>query len=411
MDYSVHTLSNGIRLAFMPVKSPVAHAGMIALAGTRFDPEDRAGLAHFLEHSVFKGTSKRKTFHILNRIDSIGGELNAYTTKEEIVVYTSFPKEYIGRSLELLNDITFNSIYPTKEIEKEKDIVIDEINSYLDSPSEYIFDEFEDTLFDGHPLGKNILGTKESVQSITREDLIDFVDKRFVAENMVISIVGDYKEKDLIRWCEKFIVPRHKKTVINNANPDFEIHPFKKKLNRSNYQSHLILGSKAYNLNHPSRRGLILLNNVLGGPSLNSRLILNIREKYGYTYSIESSYIPYSDLGMFQIYAGTDKKHLEKTIKLIEKELTIFRNTKMSSHALDRAKIQLKGNITLAEENNLNQMLGLGKSILFYDKIDSLEEAFKAIDEITVENIWDIANEIFEEKNMNYLIYDVEEEA
>lgn len=409
MEYSIHTLSSGIRLMFMKVKSPVAHVGLISLAGTRFDPDNKAGLAHFLEHSIFKGTEKRKTFHILNRIDSIGGELNAYTTKEEIVLYTSFPKEYLDRSIELLNDIAFNSIYPEKEIEKEKDIVIDEINSYLDSPSEYIFDEFEDTLFNGHPLGKNILGTKESVTSITREDLISFVENRFIPENMILSVVGDFDEKQLIKKCEKLLIPKYQKENAQNFDSKYKISKFNTRLKRSNFQSHVIIGSQAYNIQDPKRRGLILLNNMLGGPSLNSKLILNIREKYGYTYNIESSFVPYSDLGMFHIYAGTDKKYLDKTIKLIEKELKVVRDKKMSIHALNSAKIQLKGNITLAEENNLNQMLGLGKSVLYYNRIDSLEEVFKAIDAITPEHLWDISNEIFDPKQLNYLIYDVED--
>lgn len=409
MEYELHTLSNGIRLVFKPVKSQVAHAGILSLAGTRFDPEDKAGLAHFLEHSIFKGTEKRKPFHILNRVDSVGGELNAYTTKEEIVVYASFPKEYINRSLELLNDISFNSVYPEKEIEKEKDIVIDEINSYLDSPSDYIFDEFEDTLFEGHPLGKNILGTAESVTSIGREDLLHFVENRFIPENMVISIVGDFKMKDLIRKCEKYIVPKFSSKAKPNFDDSFVREHFVKKTNRANYQSHIMIGAQAYNINHDKKRGLVLLNNMLGGPSLNSRLVLNIREKYGFTYNIESSYTPYSDLGMIHIYAGTDKKYMHKTIKLIEKELKNFKNKKLTTHQLERAKIQLKGNITLSEENNLNHMLGLGKAVLFNKRIDSLEEIFKSIDALTPEIIQDIANEVFDENKLNYLIYEVED--
>jgi len=409
MDYQLHTLSNGMRLVFKPVSSQVAHAGILSLAGTRFDPEDKAGLAHFLEHSIFKGTAKRKPFHILNRVDSVGGELNAYTTTEEIVVYASFPKEFINRSLELLNDISFNSIYPAKEIEKEKDIVIDEINSYLDSPSDYIFDEFEDTLFEGHPLGKNILGTADSVTGIKRKDLLRFVEERFVPENMVISIVGDYKLKDLIRKCEKYIIAKFKSKSTPNYDDTFVRKHFVKKTNRANYQSHIMIGAQAYNINDDKRRGLILLNNMLGGPSLNSRLVLNIREKYGFTYNIESSYTPYSDLGMIHVYAGTDKKYMNKTIKLIEKELKNFMNKKLTPHQLERAKIQLKGNITLAEENNLNQMLGLGKAVLFNKKIDSLEEVFHAIDQLTPEIMQDIANEVFDESKLNYLIYEVED--
>lgn len=409
MDYQIHTLSNGIKLVFKQVNSPVAHAGLMIQAGTRFDPEDKAGLAHFLEHSIFKGTEKRKPFHILNRVDSVGGELNAYTTKEEIVVYASFPKEFVNRSLELLNDIAFNSIYPEKEIEKEKDIVIDEINSYLDSPSDYIFDEFEDTIFEGHPLGKNILGTAESVTGINRKDLLSFVESRFVPENMVISIVGNYKFKDLIRKCEKYIVPKFNSKPEANFDDHFVREKFIKKTNRANYQSHIMIGAQAYNINDDRRRALILLNNILGGPSLNSRLVLNIREKYGFTYNIESNYTPYSDLGMINIYAGTDKKYMNKTIKLIEKELKKFKETKMTSHQLERAKIQLKGNITLSEENNLNQMLGLGKAVLFNKKIDSLEEVFKAIDEISPELMLEVSNEIFDSNKLNYLIYEVED--
>src|SRR5690554_2985900 len=299
----VKQLSNGIKVVFLPVKSEAAHLGVTVLGGSRYENKDEVGLAHFLEHCFFKGTTKRKAFHVLSRIDSVGGELNAFTTKEEICVYASFTKKYFERAVDLLADIVINSNFPEKEIIKEKDIIIDEINSYLDTPSDRIFDEFESHLFQNHPLGENILGSKKSVNSFSRASLWSYLQKFFFAQNMSIAVVGDFEEKKVIKLLEKYFaaIPKHDQILI--PKPFKEYKPFELRKKDSNYQAHAVLGGIAPGIeNEKERRAVTLLLNVLGGPALNSRLILSIREKYGYTYSIDASYNPFKETGYWSIY-------------------------------------------------------------------------------------------------------------
>lgn len=406
MEVSYLTLSNGFKVVLERNKSKAGHLGITFHAGTRFDPVEKAGLAHFLEHSIFKGTNKRKAYHILNRLDAVGGEINAYTTKEDICIYASFVKSDFLRASDLIADICFNSTFPLKELEKEKEVVIDEINSYLDSPSEIIYDEFEELIFKNHPLGKNILGSVDSVRSMTDADLIAFAKKYFRPENAVISLVGNFSEKRAQEVLEKtFGSIRFPGEFILEKNVAYNYEPFHISSNKSNYQAHILIGNQAYAYRHKNRRAMVLLNNVLGGPALNSKLNLNIRERKGIAYNIESSYTPYLDAGFYSIYLGTDKKNIDKCIDLVHKELKKLREVKLGKIQLSQAKQQLKGQISLSTENFVSQMLGLGKSYMIFESIDGITETFRKIDAITAEQLLEVANEVYNEEDLSSLIY------
>lgn len=409
--YDIHPeiihLANGLRLVYLQKDTVVGHFGVSVLAGSRYEQAHEEGLAHFIEHSIFKGTEKRRAFHILSRLDSVGGELNAYTAKEEIVIYGSFTNVYLQRAIELISDITFHSTFPEKELEKEKEVILDELHSYLDSPSDRIFDDFETHLFKGHPLGGNILGTEQSIRSFTKEHLQDYISRFFTLKNMVVSYVGSEPLKKVQSLVEKYFSEGSEKAISHdletfNPNPQFKI-----KEAFGNYQTHAIIGGLAPGYNESARRSMTLLTNILGGPALNSRLTLSIREKHGYSYSVEANYTPYVDTGFWTIYLGTDSKYLEKSLKLVQKELKLLREKKLSSMQLNRAKEQLKGQIALSLEGNAGLMLGLGKSLLLFDQIDTISDIYKEIDTITAEDLLTIANDFFNEKNQNELIFDV----
>lgn len=409
--YDIHPeiihFTNGLRLVYLQKDTVVGHFGVSVLAGSRYEQPHEEGLAHFIEHSIFKGTEKRRAFHILSRLDSVGGELNAYTAKEEIVIYGSFTNPYLQRAIELIADITFHSTFPEKELEKEKEVILDELNSYLDSPSDRIFDDFESHLFKGHPLGGNILGTEKSIRSFTKEHLQNYISRFFTLKNMVVSYVGSEPLKKVKYLVEKYFSDESATNVshnleIFNSNPRFNI-----KETFSNYQTHTIIGGLAPGYNENARRGMTLLTNILGGPALNSRLTLSIREKHGYSYSVEANYTPYVDTGFWTIYLGTDSKYLEKSLKLVQKELKLLREKRLSSMQLNRAKEQLKGQIALSLEGNTGLMLGLGKSLLLFDQIDTITDIYKEIDAITAEDLLTIANDFFNEQNQSQLIFDL----
>jgi len=403
----ITTLSNGIRLVYLHAGTPVAHLGVTVLAGSRYEQSNEIGLAHFLEHCIFKGTAKRKAFHILSRLDSVGGEINAYTTKEEICVYASFVKTHLDRASELLADIAINSNFPEKEIEKEKEIVLDEFNSYQDSPGEKILDDFEALLFPNHPLGNNILGTPETVQSFTQEHLKSYVDRFFFAENTVLSFVGDVPFDTLVANLEKRFSMMRSGSEIIQPQGFSNYRPFRKRVKEANYQAHVVLGSMAPSYSDEARRGMTLLINVLGGPAMNSRLILSVREKYGYSYNIEASYGPYADLGYWSIYFGTDQKYVDKTLKIVYSELKKLRETALTPKQLLQAKEQLKGHIALSLDSNVGLMQGLGKSLLQFNQIDTIEEIYTSIDKLDRDELKHIAEMYFREDQVSELIFDV----
>ena len=399
-------LSNSIKCIHQQVDTAeVSHFGITINAGSRDEQEGEQGLAHFIEHCIFKGTAKRKPFHILSRLDAVGGEINAYTTKEETCIYGSFLNIYYERAIELIADILFNSSFPTHEIQKEKDVIIDEINSYMDSPSEQIFDDFEDQVFKGHPIGRNILGTVDSVNSFEKKDIQAFIERNYTADNISISSVGNIKLDKFIRLCDKYFGVEFEKNTAKKRHPFIGYNTVQSEIKRDTHQVHTMIGNLAYDMHNEKRRGLILLNNVLGGQGLNNRLNLNIREKYGLTYSIESNFIPYTDTGIFQVYFSAEKKFHSKIVKLIHKEFAKLRDRELGTNQLHLAKQQLKGHIALAQENRVGLMLALGKSILLFDKVDTNVEIFEKIDAITSTEVQSIANEILVEDKFSSLTF------
>ncbi len=404
-EFEIFELPNGIRLVHRKVNRPVGHCGLMIQAGSRDETPQTEGLAHFIEHVLFKGTRKRKAFHILSRMEDVGGELNAYTTKEDTVIYASFLANDFQRAMELILDIGFNSTFPDKELLKEKDVIIDEINSYKDSPSELIFDDFEALLFPDHPLGMNILGTPETVRSFKRADVLNFLDNAYGTDRMVFSYVGNIEAEKIRDYLQKLLAEIPLKAGSLQRQAPLPYRSLRQEDERPVFQSHVIAGNRAYAADDPKARTLHLLNNLLGGPGMNSRLNLNIREKYGFTYNIESFYTPYADTGVFGIYAGTDPLTMERTLKLIEKELKRLRENKLGVIQLSKAKRQILGQIAMAQENNVALMLALGKSLLTFNRIDTFEEIRDKIESITASDLMEVANEILAPDQLSTLIY------
>jgi predicted Zn-dependent peptidase len=403
---SIHTLANGVRVVYLHVPNQVAHLGYFFAAGSRFETENQVGLAHFLEHCVFKGTQKRKAIHILSRIDSVGGELNAYTAKEEMCLHASFSKEHTAKAIDLLSDISIHSVFPPKEIEKEKEVILDELNSYMDSPSDKIFDDFEAELFKNHSLGNNILGTKDSVESFTRADLENFVGSYFTADNLVISFVGNVSysrlEKLLLNSLEGIPLTAQRNEVV----PFLDYKPFHIRTKEANYQTHGVIGGMAPSYKSESRIPMSLLINLLGGPALNSRLNLTVREKYGLAYTVEASYNTYADTGFWQIYLGSESKNIDKAIELIYKEVKLLETKELTSIQLHRAKEQLKGHLALGMDSNSGLMQGLGKSMLAFNQIDTLQEMHQEIDKITSKQLLEMAATFMKRDSCSELIFD-----
>lgn len=409
LNYQYHILKNGIKVVHRQTNSTVSHCGLMVGTGSRDELSKESGMAHFIEHMIFKGTKKRKAFHVLGRIENFGGELNAFTTKEETCIYASFLSPYYERSVELFSDVAFNSIYPLREMEKEKSVILDEINSYNDSPAEQIFDDFEGLLFKGHPLGENILGTPESLNAFTRNDIFRFLKRNYRIDNMVIASVGNISFKKFIRLLEKYFenIETPGKEIVRQDFVNYL--PTTKIEEKGSYLSHLMIGNVAYSRTNPKRLPLLLLNNILGGPALNSRLNLSLREKYGYAYSIESMYQPYSDTGMFAVYLGTDNKNIDKSIKVVKKELKLLKDQPMGTAQFARAKRQLSGQVAMQVESKQNEMLSIAKSHLYRPKIKSIETFLKEIDDLSVTDLMDVANEVFDEKVLSMLIFEGKE--
>ena len=400
-------LANGTRLVYLKVPSQVAHLGFFFAAGSRHEGPNQIGLAHFLEHCLFKGTQKRNALHILSRIDAVGGELNAYTAKEEMCLYASFSKEHTQRAIDLLSDISIKSTFPEKEIEKEKEVILDEINSYLDSPSDKIFDDFDAKLFENHPLGQNILGTKESVSSFTQQDLQQYVQQYFTADNLVVSFVGNVPLARLKAALEAALSQMPLTAERSVPQPFTFTTPFNEVVKEANYQAHAVLGGLAPSYHQDERIAMSLLINILGGPALNSRLNLSVRERYGYAYSIEANYHTFADTGYWQIYFGSESKIVNKTLALIDKELEKLCDKTLSASQLIQAKRQFKGHLALGMDVNSGLMQGLGKSMLAFGQIDTIAEMHQAIDKITAQEIQELAQKYLRKAEMSSLIFDV----
>ena len=405
MDYQVHQLQNGIRVLHKPSPSNISHACIIINAGSRDEGQAKDGLAHFIEHLLFKQTEKRNTNQILNRLELVGADLNAYTTKEYTCVHASFLKPHLERSLDLFEDILFHSVFPEEEMNKEKEVILDEISSYQDQPDEAINDDFEDLLFEGHPLGKNILGTPESVKSFNKKDIQLFMKSNYRTDEIIIGIFGDYDFKTVIRISEKLYgkipanLPARVREKVGPYTPKKNI--FSKPIN----QAHCVIGNQSYSFHHKHRTAFLLLNNLLGGTGMSSRLNLEIREKYGIAYTIESNYTPMSDSGIFSIYFGTDSEKTEKAIKLLEKELKKLRDQKLGPIQLQQAKHKFIGQIALGEENRMGLIISMSKSLLDFNRVDSLEEVFAKINTVNAPQLLEIANEMFDPRQLSSLIF------
>lgn len=406
MELNIKELSNGIRIVHQEVThTRLVHCGFILDIGSRDESKEQEGLAHFWEHMAFKGTKKRKTFHILNRLESLGGELNAYTTKEKVCFYASTLKEHYGKASELLFDITFNSTFPEKQIEKERQVILEEMAMYRDSPDDAIQDELDELVFENHALGRNILGTEQTVGSFTQQDFFDFISTRLDTSRLIFSVVGNISFKKVLLGIEGPLSQIQTKRSLYVRSSFNNYSPKVKSQERDVSQSLCAIGRPAFSLYDPNRFKLYLLNNILGGPSMNSRLNLMLREKHGYVYSIESSYQPFSDVGFFGIYFGTEGKTLPKAKALVLKEMSKMANNRLGTLQLHMAKEQAIGQMAMAEENYSALMLVYGKSLLDHGKVDPLDKIFNQIKETTAAEIQEIAQDIFNPDMLTFLTY------
>ena len=406
MELNIKELSNGIRIVHQEVThTRLVHCGFILDIGSRDESKEQEGLAHFWEHMAFKGTKKRKTFHILNRLESLGGELNAYTTKEKVCFYASILKEHYGKASELLFDITFNSTFPEKQIEKERQVILEEMAMYRDSPDDAIQDELDELVFENHALGRNILGTEQTVGSFTQQDFFDFISTRLDTSRLIFSVVGNISFKKVLQGIEGPLSQIQTKRSLYVRSSFSNYSPKIKSQERDVSQSLCAIGRPAFSLYDPNRFKLYLLNNILGGPSMNSRLNLMLREKHGYVYSIESNYHPFSDVGFFGIYFGTEGKTLKKARSLVLKEMSKLSNVKLGTLQLHMAKEQAIGQMAMAEENYSALMLVYGKSLLDHGKVDPLDKIFNQIKETTAAEIQEIAQDIFNPDMLTFLTY------
>ncbi len=406
IDYQLHTLPNGIRILFKHATSAITHCCFIVNAGSRDEVEGEAGLAHFIEHLLFKETGRRNTNQILNRLELVGADLNAYTTKEYTCIHASLLKQHLERAIDLFEDILFHSTFPENEQEKERGVILDEISSYLDQPEEAIQDDFEDLLFKGHPIGENILGTPETVANLNSSHINRFIAANYNTSEMVFAIFGDYDLKKIINLSDKYFgaVP------INNVKKQ-RVQPYKNASNHHVFskpisQTHCIIGNQAYSSSHEDKNGLLLLNNLLGGMGMSSRLNLEIREKHGIAYTIESNYTALTDTGIFSIYFGTDSEKAEKATKLIHKELKKLREQKLGTLQLHQTKEKFIGQIALAEENRMSLIISMAKSLVDFNCVDTLQQLFDKINAVTAEQLLAISNEIFDESKMVTLLFE-----
>ena len=405
MTYNIHTLSNGLRIIHAPNQSAVTYCGFAVDAGTRDEADHEQGMAHFVEHLLFKGTKKRHAWHILNRMENVGGDLNAYTNKEETIVYSAFLAEHFPRAVELLADIVFHSTFPQQEIDKEVEVIIDEIQSYEDSPSELIFDDFEELLFPNHPLGRNILGKPDLLHQFESEDALRFTSRYYRPENVVFFVQGNVDFKRVVRLVERATADVAPSTEsYSRRRPDLYV-PRSLTLHRDTHQAHVMIGSRGYDAHDEKRTALYLLNNILGGPGKNSRLNVSLRERSGLVYNVEANLTSYTDTGVFCIYFGTEHDHVDRCIRLVKKELKRLCEKPLSTNQLNAAKKQIIGQIGVARDNAESTALGMAKTFLHYNKMDDPQEVFQRIEALTSKELWEVSNEMFAEEQLSTLIY------
>lgn len=400
----LNILENKLRVAHLNHKSDVAYLGIGINVGSADEQPHHYGMSHFIEHMLFKGTTKRSNYQVISRLEDVGGELNAYTTKEETFIYSAFPKKYMGRAMELLSDILFNSTFPEAEMEKEKDVILDEINSYKDNPAEVIFDEFEELIFEGHPLAHNILGTETTVKSFTQADIFDFIKLNYSTEKMVLFSMGDFSDDKIMKYANDFFSSDKYNISIEKKKQEVNYTPRTKTVNEDTYQAHSIIGTVAYPIFDDRRLALNLLCNLLGGPAMNTRLNYQLRERNGIGYNIETHYGAYTDSGLVYIYWGSDENNVKKSNKIILRELNKIIENKLTETNLKRIKQQYLGQLTIANENSEGRFLSIGKSIMYFNNFRSMEDTKTKINAITAEELQEIAQEIFAPSNLSSLL-------
>ena len=441
MKYNTYTLDNGLRIIHLPSDSKVVYCGYQINAGTRNEEPGEEGLAHFCEHVTFKGTERRKAWHILNCLESVGGDLNAYTNKEGTVYYSAILKEHIARAVDLLSDIVFHSVYPQAEIDKEVEVICDEIESYNDSPAELIYDEFENILFKGSPLGHNILGTAEQVRFFKTEDALRFTRKLYRPDNAIFFAYGDIDFKKLVKLIGRALADNDSmsKLAAENLPQISQITQISRDENsiaeeksvssvksvgpknypsvgdgiagqtivmqKNTHQAHVMIGTRAYDVNDDRRMPLYLLNNMLGGPGMNAKLNLALREHNGLVYTVESTMVAYGDTGTWSIYFGCDEHDVKRCLRLVRKELDKFMQKPLSDAQLKAAKKQIKGQIGVACDNRENFALDFGKSFLHYGWEKNVDRLYEQVDAITADQIQAVAQELFDKDRLTTLIF------
>ena len=415
MKYNTYTLDNGLRIIHLPSDSKVVYCGYQINAGTRDEEPGEEGLAHFCEHVTFKGTERRKAWHILNCLESVGGDLNAYTNKEGTVYYAAILKEHIARAVDLLSDIVFHSTYPQQEIDKEVEVICDEIESYNDSPAELIYDEFENILFKGNSLGHNILGTAEQVRKFTTEDALRFTRKLYRPDNAVFFAYGDIDFKKLVTLLKRSVGSEELRVKNEEFNSREEERMKGEESNspkgqtivmeKHTHQAHVMIGTQAYDVHDDRRMPLYLLNNILGGPGMNAKLNLALREHNGLVYTVESTMVAYGDTGTWNIYFGCDEHDVKRCLRLVRKELDKFMEKPLSDAQLRAAKKQIKGQIGVACDNRENFALDFGKSFLHYGWEKNVDRLYEQVDAITAQQMQAVAQELFDEHRLTTLIF------
>ena len=402
-EFETYRLPNGIKGIHRRVRSSVTHCALVVNAGTRDEHKDEYGLAHFAEHAIFKGTKRRKAYQINCRLENRGGELNAYTTKEDTTIHATTLRSDFAKAVELVADVAFNSTFPERELAKEREVIVDEINTYKDSPADMIFDTFEDSIFAGSELGHNILGTKAALMRHTSQSIKQFVARTHTTDQMVFSSIGNMSVKSVQNIAAKYLAEQQATVRAFQRSAPEAVEPFERIVNKHTHQTHCIVGARAYDINDDKRLPLSLLINILGGPSANSRLNTVLREKNGLSYNTEAIYTPYNDCGMVAIYFSSDHHNADLCRELIDKELRSLRTTPPSARRLAMIKRQFLAQMAISMENNEGYMLGAGKSYLVHDEIDTLEEVYRKVSAVTSEQIMEVAEEIF--SHTSTLIY------
>ena len=400
------TLPNGIRVVHRPVSNTrILHCGIVLDIGSRDEQPHQYGIAHFWEHMAFKGTRRRKAYHIINSLDSVGGELNAYTTKEKICFYASVLDHFDEKAVELLSDITFNSIFPQKQLDKERQVILEEMAMYRDNPEDAIQDDFDELVFNGHDLAHNILGTGGNIQRFTRQDFMRFIEENIDTKRIVISFVGNLPLKRIKKLTEKHFGHIAPRTNPRQRQPLRNYTPARKEQKKPILQAHFAIGQPAIPVNHPQRIPFSMLVNLLGGPGMNSRLNLALRERLGYVYSVEAQYHSYTDTGLFAVVFGTEQKNLKRSINVVQREIRKVQTTRLGRLQLHTLKEQMMGHLAMAAENNLTLMMSQAKSLLDQERLFTLDELFDSIKQVTAGQLLELANELLDIDQMSSLTY------